>query len=264
MHNSGYEFLGISKCWFYGASHVTAKNLSEAISGIRALGIRGVSVTMPHKESVIPLLDRIDSEAEILGAVNTIVNDSGSLVGFNTDWFGIKQPLSNLLTNKSSGEDNSSVRMKEGRNFGRSALILGSGGAARAAAFALSSLQIPFTVTSRTSERASIIAKKFQGQVVNWEERNLQEVDIIINTTPLGMLNENDPSPIDYTIWTKEHIAFETIYKPKETAFIREATLAGAKCIYGLEMLLWQGVKQFSLFTELEPPMDAMRRALEV
>ena len=250
MHGAGYRAIGIADRFVYGASRVSPEGLKDAIAGIRGLGIRGVSVTMPHKEAVIPLLDELDPDARELGAVNTIVNRNGILIGYNTDWFGIATPLAAALEKSKTSPAN------------ESALILGAGGAARAAAFALRSLSIPFTVTSRTEERASTVAARFGGSTCPWNDRHTIPASIFINTTPIGMPNAPLTSPIPATVWSPTTIAFETVSVPRDTTFLTEARAASAFTIQGISMLLWQGVRQFELFTEQEAPVEAMRGAL--
>jgi shikimate dehydrogenase len=250
MHGAGYRATGLADSFVYGASRVSTERLPDAIAGIRSLGIRGVSVTMPHKEAVIPLLDELDKDAHELGAVNTIVNKNGMLIGYNTDWFGIATPLADALKKSPTAPAN------------HSALILGAGGAARAAAFALRSLSIPFTITSRNEERAAIVAARFGGSTCPWDDRHTVRASIFINTTPLGMPNAPLASPISPTVWSPTTIAFETVSVPRETHFLTEARSASAFTIQGISMLLWQGVKQFELFTGHPAPVDAMREAL--
>lgn len=250
MHSAAYRAVGLEYSWVYGASRVPAERLGDAIAAIRGLGIRGISVTMPHKEAVIPFLDIIDAEAQELGAVNTIVNDGGVLTGYNTDWVGVATPLAAALEKTRSGADHQTPSP--------TALILGAGGAARAAAFALRSRSIPFTVTSRTLERASLIAKQFGGRTIPWDHRQTSDASIIINTTPLGMAGGTAESPLSATLWRPDQIAFETVSVPRETPFLADARAAGATVIPGIEMLLWQGVRQFELFTRVSAPVSVM------
>ena len=270
MHNAAYRAVGLESAFVYGAARVTTAQLPDAITAIRTLGIRGVSVTMPHKEAVITHLDSIDPTAEELGAVNTIVNERGVLTGYNTDWYGIAKPLAQAI----------------GANFWRgcadapsteplNALILGAGGAARAAAFALRSLNIPFSVTARTDDRARDVAIRFGGSTLSWDARDTAPANIVINTTPIGMQSkETTPeaaqderyspqSPLPHRQWHPRNIAFETIYAPPETPFIVAARAGGASVILGGQMLLWQGVRQFELFTEREAPIESMRGSVE-
>lgn len=255
MHGAAYKAAGLEYSWVYGARCVPAERLGDAIAAIRVLGIRGVSVTMPHKEAVVPFLDSIDPEARELGAVNTIVNDSGVLTGYNTDWFGIATPLTTAREHRLA-----TVQRDDQK---QTALILGAGGAARAAAFALRSLAIPFTVTARNPERALLLATHFGGHTIPWDTRHTSDALIIINTTPLGMAGGTAESPLPATFWRADRIAFETVSVPRETPFLADARAAGALVIPGIEMLLWQGVRQFELFTGLLAPDQAMADAVK-
>jgi shikimate 5-dehydrogenase len=142
--------------------------------------------------------------------------------------------------------------------------ILGAGGAARAAACALRSMEIPFTVTSRTPERSALIADQFGGNALSWEQRHTNDATILINTTPLGMAGGISESPVPAFPWRSSHIAFETVYVPRETLFLADARRAGATVIPGVAMLLWQGVKQFELFTGVKAPVEVMADVVKV
>lgn len=255
MHNAAYRAIGLEHSWVYGASQVSSERLPEAISGIRGLGIRGVSVTMPHKEAVIPFLDILDKDAQELGAVNTIVNEGGVLTGYNTDWFGLATPLEAALEKIRTDIDR--------RIEPPTALILGAGGAARAAAFALRSKAIPFTVSARTIDRAAVIAGQFGGNTLSWDQRQTCDATIIINTTPLGMAGGTELSPLPAFSWQSGHIAFETVSVPRETPFLADARSANVVLIPGIDMLLWQGVRQFELFTGFPAPVETMADALK-
>lgn len=270
MHNAAYRAVGLESSFVYGSARVTSAQLPDAMAAIRTLGVRGVSVTMPHKEAVMAYLDSIDPTAAQLGAVNTIVNERGVLTGYNTDCYGIAKPLAQAIGGDSC-EGCGDAPSTEPLN----ALVLGAGGAARAAAFALRSLNIPFSVTARTDERARDVAIRFGGSTLSWDVRDTAQAKIVINTTPIGMQSKEatavatddgqspPQSPLPHRRWLPSNIAFETIYTPAETPFIVAARAGGASVILGGQMLLWQGVRQFELFTEREAPIESMRDSVE-
>ncbi|MBI5143096.1 MAG: shikimate dehydrogenase [Nitrospirae bacterium] len=249
MHNAAFDALGLN--WRYLPFHVTPERLGEAVAGIRALGLRGVNVTVPHKEAVMPFLDRIDDEAGRIGAVNTIVNDDGVLTGYNTDGLGFVQSLKELGVTVG----------------GRRIIMLGAGGAARSVAFALlasgaASIHIINRTVSRASSLADELNRTKQAVTAAGEAGSLSGFDIMVNTTSLG-LHAEDALPVDPAHIHNKLVVCDLIYNPAETPLLAAARKHGAKTVNGLGMLLWQGAVAFRLWTGAEPPVDAMRRALE-
>jgi shikimate dehydrogenase len=244
MHNAGYKAAGIESEFVYCAAKVSAEQLAGAIAGLRALSIRGVSCTIPHKVAVIPFLDEVDPIARRIGAVNTVVNSEGKLTGYNTDYLGIRRPLLAKTSLKN-----------------KRVAILGAGGAARAAAAAVAGGGNDITVFNRSSERAAGLARAFPVKTANLDQmKDLSNFDIIVNTTPVGMGEEKSIVPDG--IFRKGQIVFDTVYKPHKTLLLRDALNNNAEVIYGIEMLLHQGMAQFELYTERPAPGKAMRAAL--
>lgn len=247
IHNAGYLALGIDRQYRYAPFRVDKANLPAALAGMRALGIRGFSVTMPHKEAIIPLLDRLDPAVTAIGAANTVVNDNGTLTGFNTDWLGIARPVQALGL-----ADTAHV------------VVLGSGGAARAAAFALHQLNLPTTIVARSIEAGATIASLFNQKSIPWAAlADLKDVTLVINTTPIGMHPNQHQSPVPRSFWNSSMVAFDTVYIPRRTAMLDDASTAGASIICGTSMLLEQAYEQFRLFTGREAPTQAMESAIE-
>lgn len=245
MHNAAYAHAGID--FVMGAAHVTAEGLVEAIKGVRALGIRGLAVTMPHKVAIMPLLDAVDPTAQAIGAVNTVVLENGVLTGFNTDWLGILRPL----------EQRTTLR-------GKAVALLGAGGAAQAALHACQSQGASVTIFNRTVEKAQMIAERFGCAVQPLTDATgLSTFDVIINTTAVGMDPNRNQSPIPQSAIRKHHIVFETIYSPAKTKLIQMSEDVGSQTITGLEMFLEQGVAQFQLHTGVKPPREEMEKILK-
>jgi shikimate dehydrogenase len=244
MHNAGYESLGID--FVFVGLHVKKESLREAVAGIRTLGIRGVSITIPHKQEALKYVDSIDKTAEKIGAINTIVNNDGELIGINTDWMGVRDPLENLI----------SIRNKR-------VGIIGAGGAARAASYAVKSKGAVLNIFNRTLDRAGKLANDFGANVFTLDEiAKLKEMDIVINATSLG-LHEDDDLPVSNEYISSNQIIFDLVYtKNGKTKFIEEAEKKKAIVLTGIEMLLAQGYEQFKLFTGHNPPKDAMRKVL--
>jgi shikimate dehydrogenase len=244
IHNAGYEALNIDDQFVYVASRVNVDNIEIFVKGVRAMNIRGVSCTIPHKIAVIPFLDEVEDIAKKIGAVNTIVNENGKLIGYNTDWLGVLIPLERItqLENKTVA-------------------LMGAGGAARAVAYAVTCRGAKLTIYNRTHEKARELAKEFDGIAYPIDEiENVKHADIIINTTSVGLHDTNETIvPKKYI--SKHQIIFDAVYG-SETQLLKNAKEKGAKTINGLEMLLNQGFAQFKLFTEYDAPAAVMRKAL--
>ena len=246
MHNRGYKTLGIDNEYVFVACNVKVENIADFMKGIRAMNIRGVSCTIPHKLAVVEYLDEIDNTAKAIGAVNTIVNSSGVLKGYNTDWLGAVVPLEKITTLKN-----------------KKVALLGAGGAARAIAFGLTKKGADVTIFNRSFDKAEALAKEFECKAASLREIGaIKHMDIIINATPVGLHPNTDETPLDKAFITSQHIVFDIIYAPFETRLLREAKQQGATIIHGLEMLLEQGIAQFKLYTNMDAPEEAMRSVL--
>jgi shikimate dehydrogenase len=244
MHNAAFEREGLN--YAYLAFRVT--DVEGAIRGARALNIRGLSVTVPHKVAVIPHLDDIDPVARAIGAVNTVVNDDGRLKGYNTDWIGFVRSLEAHLP----------VR-------GRRAVILGAGGAARAIAFGLKERGADLTVLNRAEEiemAASLAAEIGCPHGDLGRTDAIARADIVINATSVGMSPLHDRTVIDTGLLRPEQVVYDVVYNPLETKFLREARARGCRAIPGYEMLLLLGVAQFELWTGRPAPEELMRTIL--
>ncbi len=251
MHTAGYNALGIEHEFSFTYQDVKPGELEGVMRALRArMDIRGITVTMPHKESVMPYLDEIDPVARQIGAVNSIVIQEGRWTGHNTDWYGIATPLSHAQAEYSSPEKDS-------------ALIIGVGGAAKAAAYALKrSGYRKILVTNRTIESGKQFAKQYGLTFVSNTELAECDFDLILNATPIGMGDLVEMSPCAMDLLHAEMIVFDTIYHPRDTRLLQDAARAGAITIPGWQMLLYQGVKQFELYTGIPAPLDAMRKIL--
>lgn len=245
MHNTAFKALGLDLC--YIAFAVAPKHLPEAVNAIRVLDLLGVNITVPHKENVIPLLDKIDKEASFINAVNTIVNKQGKLTGYNTDGRGFMKSLSE----------------KGIPATGRDIFIVGAGGASRAISYYLSEKASKLFLHDIDQPKA----KKLVNDLSKIREnvfliKNINDIDkphVIINATPLG-LKPTDLLPLSPDFITSDMIVCDLIYR--NTKFLQEAKKKGAKTIDGSGMLLWQGVLAFEMWTGVKAPVDIMRKAL--
>jgi shikimate dehydrogenase len=243
IHNAGYQALGIN----YTYVSFRVRDIKQAIEGMRGLGIRGASVTIPHKTTVLKYLDRLDPLAEKIGAVNTIVNDDGVLTGYNTDGVGALQALEEVTTLS-----------------GKKVVIIGSGGAASAIAFGLKAKGVKLVVLNRTQAKAGNLAKKVKASGFGSLNRlsEIASADILINATPLGMWPKTGQSIILKGLLHDGLTVFDIVYNPKETRLLIEARDRGCNIVYGYKMFLYQAARQFELFTGLKAPLPAMESAL--
>ncbi|MFN4196606.1 MAG: shikimate dehydrogenase [Caldimicrobium sp.] len=242
MHNIAFRELNINGV--YGAFLVKKENLAQAIVGIKALNIKGISVTIPHKEAIIPFLDEVDKVALEIGAVNTVVNDEGKLKGYNTDWIGVLKAF-----------EEKGVELK-----GKKIVIIGAGGASRAIIYAMLKAQAKeILVYNRTYEKALDLANYFGIKAKPWDEVNEAWGDIIIQATSVGLKTWD--SPLSEEVLKRFKVAMDIVYLPLKTKFLKLAEKY-ALTIDGLRMLLHQGVAQFKLFTGMEPPVKLMEKVL--
>lgn len=252
MHNRAYEATGLADRFVYVARSTSPMELNGVIQEVRSGGnYRGLSIGVPHKQAVMPLLDVIDDAAKKIGAVNTVVIDrvdgTPVLRGFNTDWIGIREPLKARLELK-----------------GKKVAVVGAGGAARAAVYAVMQEGANTKVYNRTLERAQALGAEFGCQAGSLDELSeIQEADVIIHATKLGM-QLDDPLLIPIEFIKPHHVLFDVVYTREfeETDLAIAAKEQGATVIQGREMLLWQGVEQFRLFTGLDAPVEVMRGAI--
>ena len=247
MHNAGYEALGIEDQFVFLGSKVKVEDIGIAVNVMRKMGIHGLTCTIPHKTEVMRFLDEIDETALKIGAVNTVLNRRGRLIGFNTDWLGAVTPLEKLTS-----------------LFGKKAVVLGAGGAARAVVFGLLKKGADVKIFNRTKAKAIKLAEEFQCQVTNLKKMpEIKDFDIIINTTSVGMKPMDQETPISTEFINDKQIVFDIVYVPHETKLLKEAKKRGAKIIHGVEMLLHQGTAQFEIYTGQKAPEEIMRRTLK-
>lgn len=244
IHNAGYKALGIDNEYEYLQENVKASELENFIERIRHENIVGVSCTIPHKESVLPYLDKVDKTAKIIGAVNTVVNKNKILEGYNTDWIGAIEPLAKICNLK-----------------GLRAAVIGAGGAGKAFVYGLTNAGCKVTIYNRTLGRAKPLAIQFGCEFKALDDQaKIKEADIICNTTSVGL--NSDETPVDKSNLHKGQVVFDAVYSPLETRLLKDAKNAEAKIIPGTEMLLYQAFAQFQLFTGKKAPEDIMRKAL--
>ena len=248
IHNAAFKALNLD-CT-YIAYRIPRGELKEGIESLRQIKIAGFNVTIPHKIEMMQYLDEINPECKIIGATNTVSNENGKLVGYNTDMDGFLEPIKK-------------------RNIpisGQSVLVLGSGGAARAivAGFAKEGAK-KITIANRTIQRAQELAKFASGLGVESDSTTLNNVDVskykfVINATSVGLKNE--PSPIPTNAINSDHVIYDIIYMPMNTDLITQSKKNSATIIYGYEMLLGQAALAFEIWHKVPAPYEAMKKAL--
>jgi len=242
MHLAGYRALGLH--FTYVPFAVT--DLEGAVRGVRALGIRGVGVSMPFKQQVLPLLDALDPIAARIGAVNTIVNDGGRLTGHNTDWIGAVRALEEVLPLR-----------------GARVLLLGAGGAARAIAFGLIERGASVRIANRDRAKAERLAADVGATAEPLGDTAFAgDHDVIVNATSAGMADVDPRSPVPEGALREGLFVMDIVYKPMVTELVEAARRRGATAIHGGRMLLHQAAEQFRLYTGHEAPLAAMDEAL--
>ena len=250
MHNAAFKKLGMD--YVYTAFDVDPNNLKEAIDGARALNIKGFNVTIPHKIEVMKYLAEIDEIASLIGSVNTI--DFKDLKGYNTDGIGAIKAIGEVTNVKN-----------------KNVIIAGAGGASRAISFYLAKYGADsLTILNRNVDKAQGLASDvLSSGLIDSVESNsidsmdLTDADILINTTPVGMHPNVDDTPIALASDMHEDlVVFDAVYNPNETGLLKEAIKIGAKPVYGIKMLLYQGAESFEIWTGKKAPIDAMEEAL--
>ena len=238
MHNAAFNALDISS--FYGAFETT--DLKGCIRGMRALGICGMSVTIPFKTEVMAYLHALDPLAEQIGAVNTIVNREGRLTGYNTDGTGAMKAIEAVM-------DPSDKRC----------VLVGAGGTARGIGFMAMKNGMKLTVSNRSEIRGRALADFLECPFVPLSEIERLDTDVLIQTTPVGMFPREDASPVPAHMFREGMVVMDAVYNPMETKMLKDAHSRGCETIGGLEMFIHQGAQQFQLWTGLEAPLKVMR-----
>ena len=259
IQNYAFELMNLD--YVYLPFDVPTENIKSAVNGILALELKGLNVTLPHKEKIIKFLDELSEEASIIGAVNTIVNDHGKLIGYNTDAHGI---LETLLPYKD-------------KISGTKVTVIGAGGSARAVIYTLLRHFKPevINIINRTHQRADTLVNDFSLKM-RYDSfhtfelfppdnaETLSNSRLIINATTMGMFPDVDDTITDLEeSFNEEQIIFDLIYNPTKTNFLEMAEIQGAKVVGGLKMLISQAAKSFELWTGVEMPMDKITLKLE-
>ena len=245
MHNQAFAACNENRVYI----PLPTADLQAAVEGLKAMHIDGASVTIPFKQQVIDLLDEVDPVAARIGAVNTVVvkreRDEAWLFGTNTDWLGSNRAILDHM-----------------ELHGSRVVILGAGGAARGIGFGLLEAGAKVEIKSRSEAKGRLLATQLDCGWSPLQEPPEQEATILINATSVGMEPDYEVSPIDQRLLDGYRVIMDIVYAPLETQLLKDGAARGCICINGLEMLLYQGVAQFELWTGLEAPVEVMRQAM--
>jgi shikimate dehydrogenase len=243
MHNAAYAALGLDAVFV--AFDVAPAGLAAAVAGARALGVRQLAVSIPHKEAVLAHLDAVDETARRIGAVNTLTLREGRWLGSNTDWIGLARALE-----------------RETALAGRRAVVLGAGGTARAASFALRERGARVAVLNRSVERAEALARELGAESAGpLEQLAALDYDVLVNTTSVGL--SSDESPVPAAALRRGVVVLDAVYDPPETRLLRDARARGARCVGGKWMLVEQAVEQIRLWSGKTPPSEVLAQAFD-
>lgn len=231
------------------------RGLKDLLDRIRSGEITGLNVTIPHKQNVIPFMDELTPTAQAIGAINIIYVRDTKLIGDNTDAAGFLSDLKKFLATESP------------RHGDLNALVLGAGGSARSVVYALCKYGGNVTVAARRLDQAQSLARAFPDyklQITNFNDLQLSSINLIVNTTPLGMTPNIDQSPLPENVHLSKHtMIYDLVYNPRETKLVRDAHAQGLSATTGLGMLIEQAALGFELWTGQKPPHEAMRASVD-
>jgi shikimate dehydrogenase len=257
LHNAAFQALGLP--YVYVAHDVQPGCVRQALDGIRALGYRGLSVTIPHKVEAMHAVDEVHKIARGIGCINTVVNTDGHLMGYNSDGLGALNAL----------------RDADADPRGKRVLILGSGGAARALTITIAGEASPAEITVlgvveqelsqlvadvRSASKSSIQSGELTSATLR---QHIAAADILLHCTPVGMHPKEDESLVPQDLFPKHLVVFDAVYNPRRTRLLKDAAAAGCRTIEGLEMFLGQAYVQFELWTGQTAPREIMRQVVE-
>ena len=256
IHNLAFQHHQLDMV--YVPLRISPADLDGFIRRMTDWGFAGLSVTIPHKEAVIPLLDQVDALVSLTGSCNTVIaRPNGELRGYNTDLGAALDSLSEAVGGGCGAQ----------ALTGKQVLLIGAGGVARSLAFGLNQAGAKVVITNRTHQRALELATEVGAEVADWADRNrvAGESAIIVNATSVGMVPKIDDSPLDSSSIHSNQVVFDTIYTPEWTRLLLDARLAGAVTLSGIDMFIRQACAQSQMFTDgLEPPLESMAKALRL
>jgi 3-dehydroquinate dehydratase/shikimate dehydrogenase len=252
IHNAAFAEAGVDAV--YVPFRVPKEHLNDFLASAAEWDLHGLSVTIPHKEAVLDKLTERDAWVEGIGAANTIVFDGDARRGYNTDCQAAMESLEAALDADDDGEQETLA--------GKTALVLGAGGAAKAIAFGLRQRGADVAIASRTLDRAKQLADRLDCRVVDWRSRHSVGAQVLVNCTPVGMHPNVDESPFEKHHLRPSMIVFDTVYNPESTLLVKYAREQSCRVVTGIEMFVRQAALQFKFFTGNDAPMDVMAETL--
>ncbi|TFH41615.1 MAG: shikimate dehydrogenase [Chrysiogenales bacterium] len=246
MHNAAFRELGINAVYLA----FEPPSIGPAIEAMKALGIRGASVTIPYKMDALDYCEDIEPLAADIGSVNTLLNLDGRIIGHNTDGYGAVRAL-----------EKGGISLE-----GTTCLVIGNGGSARAIAFTLLTRGSSVVIAGRNRSRAESLVSDLRRispdtravHLPDLDAAAMKNIDIVINTTPIGMAPEDNTIPLDPALITSCHTVFDIVYTPRITRLLRESADRGAVIVHGIDMLFYQGALQFEIWTGKPAPLETM------
>jgi 3-dehydroquinate dehydratase / shikimate dehydrogenase len=248
IHNAAFAAMGMNRV--YVPFRVPREDLDQFIDDAATLGVRGLSITIPHKEEAVKKLTEADGAVRGIGAANTIIFDRGNRIGYNTDYHAAMSILEEAMA--VAGEGDKALQ-------GKNALVLGSGGVGMAVTYGLVRRGAQVVVADGVPRKAIALAKRFDCRSVEWYARHTVPADILVNCTPVGMHPNLDETPYDKHYLRPSMIVFDAVYNPENTLLTKEARSRNCAVITGVEMFVRQACQQFKLFTGTDGPADVMR-----
>ncbi|MCP4189884.1 MAG: shikimate dehydrogenase [Planctomycetaceae bacterium] len=251
IHNVAFQELELNKV--YLPFRVPREELSQFLQDCPDIGIRGLSVTIPHKESVLAHCTKVDPAVEGIGAANTLVFQDDQIIGYNTDYRAAMDSLAEVMK----------LPDQEKPLGGKTALILGAGGVAKAIAYGLTRRGANVIVAARSPERATMFSETLNCKVIDWELRHTLNADILFNCTPIGMHPNVDETPFEKNRLRPAMTVFDTVYNPEQTLLIKHAKEKHCVVVTGVDMFIRQAALQFQYFAGKPAPTDLMRDVLK-
>jgi 3-dehydroquinate dehydratase/shikimate dehydrogenase len=250
IHNAGFAQLKQNKV--YLPFRVSSDQLPSFLADCAELGVKGLSVTIPHKEEILKHIAKADEATQRIGACNTVLFRPEGAMGYNTDYRAAMACIDQVF----GGDENNPALS------GRTMLVLGAGGVSRALVYGLRRRGADVVIASRTDEKAEQLAAMFQARAVSWDNRHTIRAALLVNGTPVGMHPVVNETPFDHRHLFHDTVVFDTVYNPEQTLLIKQAREAGSHTITGIDMFVGQAALQFKLFTGQMAPLELMRQVI--
>lgn len=252
IHNTAFRDGEINAC--YLPLRITPSDLASFMANCQEIGVRGISITIPHKERAMEYCTQAESSATGIGAINTMVFHDEERLGYNTDYRAAMDCIEQTFElSRDVDRPMQGIRV----------LILGAGGVARAIAWGLRQRHAEVTLASRTHERARLLAAELGCRTVEWEDRYTIKPQLLVNCTPVGMHPDMDSTPYSADQLNQLMVVFDTVYNPENTLLIKNAQRAGSRIITGVDMFVRQAAYQYKLFTGKDAPAMLMRKTIK-